>query len=711
MSQSAYSKPALERLLHERLEPVLSSRRTVQDSADQLSRMQRHEQDFVIRWAGVIARSNAELGYQFVTLAPSALEQMETGQAEAWVVRGMDTYDGQGLYPALESLRDIDGFCRESAVSQLTARYEDVAGVLTHYARGLSGRGLKLTESEEEHYTDTETMYLPSAITRLPDVDANFSLFKAMVANMWAQSWFGTFRRPAGQASLFSLEQEFPQNRERALALFSLLETVRLDACIDRDLPGLGRQMRALRQQTGQTDWPAEWQPWVERLELDTSSVVTTIEAVRELMDSSAPLPDPICYQSALRPEDVLQMSESRQQREQAEFQNELRKLAEEQGFDLEAGGENDDTTGFSLEQIEDADDPNAVTLELKFGDESVELPPNLQALVDSIIQDLGEVPEEYLSVDSEAEGQPGEGEGEPDIDDDESGEQWEYDEWDYRRQHYRKRWCTLREVALPPGEHGFVEQTLTKYAGTVTQLRKTFEAIRGENHMARRQSDGEGIDFDAVVEAVVERELGREMPDRLFIQNRKSERDMAVVFMVDVSGSTKGWINDAERESLVLLCEALETLGDRYAIFGFSGTTRRRCELFPIKRMGAAYDDDVRARITAMRPRDYTRMGVTIRHLTQLLAGIEARTKLLVTLSDGKPDDYDGYGGQYGIEDTRKALIEAKHAGIHPYCITIDSEAHDYLPHMYGEVNYAFVRDVRQLPLRVSDIYRRLTT
>jgi len=122
-------------------------------------------------------------------------------------------------------------------------------------------------------------------------------------------------------------------------------------------------------------------------------------------------------------------------------------------------------------------------------------------------------------------------------------------------------------------------------------------------------------------------------------------------------------------------------------------------------------YDDEVRARITAMRPRDYTRMGVTIRHLTQMLADIEARTKLLVTLSDGKPDDYDGYGGQYGIEDTRKALIEAKHAGIHPYCITIDSEAHDYLPHMYGEVNYAFVRDVRQLPLRVSDIYRRLTT
>ena len=103
--------------------------------------------------------------------------------------------------------------------------------------------------------------------------------------------------------------------------------------------------------------------------------------------------------------------------------------------------------------------------------------------------------------------------------------------------------------------------------------------------------------------------------------------------------------------------------------------------------------------------------MGVTIRHLTHLLGEIEARTKLLITLSDGKPDDYDGYRGEYGIEDTRQALIEARNTGVHPFCITIDSEARDYLPHMYGAVNYTVIDEVRKLPLKVSDIYRRLTT
>ena len=111
------------------------------------------------------------------------------------------------------------------------------------------------------------------------------------------------------------------------------------------------------------------------------------------------------------------------------------------------------------------------------------------------------------------------------------------------------------------------------------------------------------------------------------------------------MSGSTRGWINRAERESLVLLCEALETLGDRYAIYGFSGMTRKRCEVYRIKRFADPYDEAARGRVAGIRARDYTRLGVAIRHLCGLLNQVEARTRILVTLSDGKPDDY---GGEY---------------------------------------------------------------
>ena len=160
------------------------------------------------------------------------------------------------------------------------------------------------------------------------------------------------------------------------------------------------------------------------------------------------------------------------------------------------------------------------------------------------------------------------------------------------------------------------------------------------------------------------------------------------------------------------MLCESLETLGDRYSIYGFSGTTRKRCEIFRIKTFDQPYNAATKARIAGIAPQDYTRMGVAIRHLSKLLIEAEARTKLLITLSDVKPDDYfDVYRGQYGIEDTRQSLIEARRAGIHPFCITIDREAKAYLPHMYGAANYIEIDDVKKLPLKAADIYRKLTT
>ncbi|MEJ2173681.1 MAG: hypothetical protein P8Y76_01865 [bacterium] len=204
----------------------------------------------------------------------------------------------------------------------------------------------------------------------------------------------------------------------------------------------------------------------------------------------------------------------------------------------------------------------------------------------------------------------------------------------------------------------------------------------------------------------------GAELDRRVFTRRARHERDMAVLFMVDMSGSTKGWINDCEREALVLLAEALEVLGDRYAIYGFSGVTRRRCEVYRVKRFDEPYGAAVRERIAGILPLDYTRMGAAIRHLTGILAAVDARTRLLVTLSDGKPDDFsDGYRGEYGIEDTRQALIEAKRAGVHAFCITIDRDAASYLPHMYGAVNYTVVEDVARLPVKVAEVYRRLTT
>jgi nitric oxide reductase NorD protein len=345
-------------------------------------------------------------------------------------------------------------------------------------------------------------------------------------------------------------------------------------------------------------------------------------------------------------------------------------------------------------------------------GEQEIRIPDEMQSLVREIRNDFGRIPDRYISAALQHAGTgnvggpgPAPGEG------DEASGPLVYDEWDFRRAGFRKNWCLLLEKELLPVRSTFVENTLAKYRGQLRQLKRQFEMMRLQQRFVRRQKDGDEIDLDAAIEALTDLRAGCSASEKLFIRLNRDERNIDTVFLVDMSSSTEGWVSTALKETLVLMCEALEVLGDRYAIYGFSGMRRLRSELYHIKRLEENYDEKVKGRISAITPKDYTRMGPPIRHLTKLLATSEAKVRLLITLSDGKPEDYDDYKGDYAIEDTRHALIEAKAAAIHPFCITIDQEAQLYIPHMYGEVNYIFIDDVKQLPLRMPEIYRALTT
>ncbi|ADH85930.1 nitric oxide reductase activation protein NorD [Desulfurivibrio alkaliphilus] len=350
----------------------------------------------------------------------------------------------------------------------------------------------------------------------------------------------------------------------------------------------------------------------------------------------------------------------------------------------------------------------------LVIGGREFKLPEEIQALARQIRDDLGQIPQRYLSAAvGLAGGAPIRGPGPA------AGQDGQealvgalvYDEWDYRRQGFRKNWCKLLLKELAPVQSTFVDTTLQRHRGLLLQLKRQFEMMRLQQRYLKRQRDGDEIDFDAVVDALADAKAGVSPGEKLFIRLSRDERNIAAVFLVDMSSSTEGWVSLALKESLTLMCEALEVLGDRYAIYGFSGMRRQRSEFYHVKDLDEQYNEQVRGRIAAINPREYTRMGPPIRHVTKLLAATEARVRLLITLSDGKPEDYDDYKGDYAIEDTRHALIEARAAGVHPFCITIDRQAQDYISHLYGAVSYCFIDDVKKLPLRLPGIYRTLTT
>ena len=292
------------------------------------------------------------------------------------------------------------------------------------------------------------------------------------------------------------------------------------------------------------------------------------------------------------------------------------------------------------------------------------------------------------------------------------------YDEWDGRIQDYRTRWCRVVEQIAPEGADGFLEQTRGRYGGVVSLIRRYFEGIRPPAlRRVRRQADGDEVDIEAAVESLVERRARAGPSEFVYIRRDRKDRDVAAVFLVDLSGSTGQQIGpggariiDVEKEGLVLLCEALEAIGDQYAVYGYSGQSRHDVQVLVLKDFDERYGPQVWRRIDAVRPLVQNRDGAAIRHALHRLSERAARVKLMVMLSDGRPLD-DAYQEEYALEDTKAALREAKAGGVHPFCITVDREARGYLERIYGGVCYLIIDRVESLPERLPRIYKTLTT
>ena len=326
------------------------------------------------------------------------------------------------------------------------------------------------------------------------------------------------------------------------------------------------------------------------------------------------------------------------------------------------------------------------------------------------------------------------------------------YDEWDYHSRRYLKSWCRLYEQRLRGDDHGSINETRRRNAGLVRQVKRQFSMIRPESwHRVHRVSDGAEFELDSVIDALIDRRAGHSSDEYLYMRRDRGLREVAAAFLVDMSASTdfpipepaaaaaadaaehdpyiwgrygappeiaptapKRRVIDIAREALALMCEALRTLGDSHAVYGFSGDGRENVEFNVIKEFSDPLSARSWAALAAMQPRRSTRMGPAIRHAASKLARQPMRRKVMIIVSDGYPEDRD-YGPdrrdrEYGIQDTARALEEARRAGISTFCITIDPAGHDYLRRMCAAQRYMVIADVNALPAELSKVYRSLT-
>jgi nitric oxide reductase NorD protein len=667
-----------------------------------------------------------DLALQYFKSAPHILARLSIHDLEEWVEKGLETAESQKDKGA--SFFSLQTGTSRMAVEGLVKGLElkDFHTVLSSYAEALVGSKVQIRSSSLFYknlpglsrffsVTDGVKIFLPSRIEVFEDEELNFKTYKWILTHELAHMIFGTFDVSANDlAKLTEFQKPLP-----AIRLFEFLEDERVDYLMGLQYPGLEKDrqliMEAYLKRTSSLNRDAR--PSVfENLSFKSDGSAAPDgshgrlghvlkEALSKVLNPGCSALEvlhitlEIC--GSLSKEDYV--CENRESRDRVFYRGVIDFELVEAARTGMAELVRDMTERFHERKMEIAPEYVKAALDRIEETQLVDAEELLWQISDN--ERLGSLFDEVQAIvaDMEAERR--------------IRKTAYYDEWDSKLDDYRKDWCRVREMDMPETTPLFYQRTIDENYGIVSLLRRHFGLLRPDRiKRFFREERGDDIDFDALVEAVADRHAGITPSDRVFIRREKNLRDVSVAFLVDMSYSTGDAllsgkrIIDVEREGLVLMAEALESIGDRWAVYGFSTHYRDKVDFFVVRDFDEPVGREVRMRFESIRPMAQTRLGAAIRHANSLLSRQTSRIRLLILLSDGRPYDIDYGDADYAVEDTRRALWEGRKKGLKSFCITVDKKSRDYLPHMYGEANYTLVDNIETLPARLPLIYKRLT-
>jgi len=285
--------------------------------------------------------------------------------------------------------------------------------------------------------------------------------------------------------------------------------------------------------------------------------------------------------------------------------------------------------------------------------------------------------------------------------------------EWHYKKQQLEKDRCLLQAMLPKNAKPLPLPSNLRKQAKVI---KAQFEQLQSVRYWLKGQVQGEELDLNAWLDHHIEAKISPTADKGLYQSFRGEHRDLSCLLLADLSMSTDAHIDnehrviDVVKDSMLLFGEALHAVGDNFAMYGFSSVKRNHIRFSVLKNFTESYNDNIRGRIQAISPGFYTRMGAAIRQATKVILEQKTSQKLLLILTDGKPNDIDHYEGRFGIEDTHQAILEARQQGIKPFCITIDQQAEEYLPYLFGSTGFAVIMRPAQLPVKLPQLYHQLT-
>ena len=292
------------------------------------------------------------------------------------------------------------------------------------------------------------------------------------------------------------------------------------------------------------------------------------------------------------------------------------------------------------------------------------------------------------------------------------------YHEWDYQVQLYRPDWATLYERRATKGDAGKVEDILLEHKPVAHRIRQIIDLLSPAGvQRVRNMEDGDEIDINAAVDAMISIRMGVQPDPRITMRNVIKSRDLAVTVLLDLSESTNDRVDGSDktvleltREAATLVATAIEGIGDPFAVHGFASDGRHDVHYYKFKDFAQGFDAEAMARLDGMKGELSTRMGAALRHAGAGLMRQPERRKLIILVTDGEPADIDEPDPQHLRHDTSKAVDELAAKGVFTYCLTLDPNADTYVKRIFGENNYTIVDHVNRLPEKLPTLFASLT-
>jgi nitric oxide reductase NorD protein len=661
--------------------------------------------------------------------SPNLLNTMSISAYLEWAERGLAEFterDQLAAYFAAESLSSQTAIFESGRSLYL----DSILPVLTNYLRMLTGKDIPIVPRAQtydlvEPYTE-DAIGLPPVIEGEETPDQRFRLYKVLAAQRVGQIEFGTFEKGTdrllaigkdllvryprippvrlnGNTDWHTLTALFPLTT-LARRLFMILENARVQYTLEQKYHGLKRDIEFARSR--RTAWRPpdqyliDYEPILEQLFQETLGIMgggrplriehySWLDKIREVLSANIYLKDSSVADTI---------------RACVELYEFLDPEAPDSSLQREVQNSRADETRNDPPSRSDKDDRVEQSLILNEGDAP------LMSAVSTVAEPVPESGILSTASAADADDAPMQVDRQPNV--------FYYDEWDGRINDYRPRWCRVVESEWRTGDLAFAKRTKAEYRGALSQIRSQFQMLRpsGLTRM-QRQLDGEEFDLEALTDYMVDKRSRRTPAEHIYSQRQRRERDVSVCFLLDMSSSTHARISskknvlEVQKEALLLMSEALEAIGDAYAIYGFSSQGRKRVSFYRFKDFREAYGGQVQGRIGAASTLVNTRLGPAIRHASYRLNSQSSATRLLIVLSDARPSD-EGYEWKNAIADTHMALKEAQTSGITPFCITFNAKSRGKeLDEMFEGVGYTIIDDVLSLPERMPGIYRRLTT